>query len=205
MTDYNAYHDFLKDAANIFDETEKYVLDKLEDQHISEEDHITSYTFASLESDFNRLKSKSYRVISKQTGGRGKNSEESLSGADGVLIFDNKAVTRPYSKYYLFQSKKDLSFRSGYRFDDHAVEQAYKMLTITSDSFFLIQTRKGMFLVSAYLVSKGISWTELNPMKFTEFNMNFLKSFIGDHKVVNPYVNLPFPEKQLSIVLGATY
>ncbi len=164
----------------IFTGVEETVLHHINDGSREEEDHITSEVLTLLEERINNRSNKGLdgiRVWASQFSGRGPNSNESVTGADGALILEVPCLE--LRKYFVFQAKK---FRVGERsrFDERSIEQKWKMLAYTADSFFLVYTPERFYWVSAFMVGLNDKVRDVPCKNFSEFCQDFFNCFIGD-------------------------
>ncbi|MBI2047890.1 MAG: hypothetical protein HYT27_02010 [Parcubacteria group bacterium] len=157
----------------IFVGVEKDTLDRMKDGDKREEDHITGDILTRIEERVNGHDFNGLRVRARQFSGRGPNSDESLTGADGALIVE--APDLELRKFFIFQAKKQT------KFDERAIEQKWRMLACTPDSFFLVYGKKQFQFVSAFLVSVNDKLGDLPTKSFSELHKDFFNCFIGDH------------------------
>lgn len=122
-----------------------------------------------------------------------KKKQESTVGADLAGILEIDFNGRKISKAYLAQAKvgKEYLGPQGQVFvratNDDLQKQVSDMLEITSDSFVFIYSKGGIHCVPAFQVAlsgtNSIS-TESFPFRnFGSFYEEFIKCFIGDHKI----------------------
>ena len=157
----------------IFMDVERDASAKILNGDKKEEDHITGDIFTRLEERINQQEFGTMRVHARQFSGRGPNSDESLTGADGALIVE--APELELRKFFIFQAKKNP------KFDERAIEQKWRMLSCTPDSFFLVYGKKQFQFVSAFLVSLNDGLEDLPTKSFSELHKDFFNCFIGDH------------------------
>lgn len=122
-----------------------------------------------------------------------KKKQESGVGADLAGVIEMSVNGRSISKAFLAQAKVGKSYRdprgtlyvSAYNAD--ILRQAEDMLEITSDSFFFLYSDVGIHCVSALQVALAGSTridTGHHPFhKLGTFYEEFLKCFVGDHKI----------------------
>lgn len=114
----------------------------------------------------------------------------------GVLKIDVNG--KKTSKAYLAQAKVCQIKREDrvgnpviYRYDKNINDQASKMLNITSDSFFFLYTKQGIYVIPAIEVcstcKNSINTEELHYHNFGVFYEEFFKCFVGDHKIAPIY------------------
>lgn len=168
----------------IFLSVEKSIVEKIEKGDRKEEDHITSTLFTLLEERINGFNHSSLKISAKQFPGRGANSDESITGADGALILDINLDGLEFKKTVLLQAKK--FFQTKDKFDDRSIHQKYKMLSFTPDSFFLVYQKKKVSFVSAFLVGSGDKLNQLPSKRVTSFLEDYFNCFIGDHLIIFP-------------------
>lgn len=144
-----------------------------------EEDHITSTVFTIMEERINNSKVEGLKIQAKQFQGRGNNSDESVSGADGALFLHVKLHNTEFEKFVLLQAKR-FKTKSA-KFDKRAVAQKDRMLLWTPDSFFLVYGHNGFQFASAFAVGLNDKLTELPTKNFPEFLKDHFNCFIGDH------------------------
>jgi len=162
--------------SKVFDEVEEDVLKNIAQGNKKEEDHITGEVLTRFEERINGRDFNGLTVTARQFSGRGPNSDESITGADGALILE--APDFELRKFFIFQAKK---FMSESKFDDRSVQQKWRMLACTPDSFFLIYTPEKFYWVSAFMVGLNDRLDDLPCKNFSEFNQDFFNCFIGDH------------------------
>lgn len=125
-----------KKFGDIFKETfrgvESDVLERISKRDFQEEDHITNTILTRIEERINSEKNATPQVRARLFSGRGRNSTESFTGADGSLILE--VPNLGIKKYFIFQAKKFKSDSD--KFDKRSMEQKRKMLLHTPDSFF---------------------------------------------------------------------
>lgn len=168
----------------IFADVEKETLERIENGNRNEEDHITTTIFTLAEEKINNGDFGEFRLQAKQFSGRGPNSDESITGADGAVILDAKFQDTEFRKFYLFQAKK---FSKDSKFDERSIDQKHKMLAWSPDSFFLVYTPDKFCFVSAFLVGLNNKLSNLPIKKFTAFHEDFFNCFIGDHSLRFPW------------------
>ena len=173
----------------IFSSVEESCLTNIANEYRCEEDHITGDVLTKFEERINNQDFNGIKVSTKQFTGRGPNSDESITGADGALILDTPYLES--RKFYLFQAKKFKDVKG--KFDERAISQKWKMLTHTSDSFFLIYTPKRFYYVSAFMVGLNDTLASLPKKSFHEFHKDFFNCFIGDHSLVFPWFPTHIP------------
>jgi hypothetical protein len=174
---------------DIFVSVEKDTLARMSDDTRTEEDHITTTLFTLLEDRINKQEENDWRITARQMTGRGANSEESITGADGAVILNIKLDDVEYTKCFLFQAKNFLKSKS--RFDNHAIEQKHKMLNFTPDSFFLVYTKDKISFISAFPVAVNDTISNLQTKKFVSFFEDYFSCFIGDHFLTSTILVLP--------------
>ncbi len=128
-----------------------------------------------------------------------KKSQEKNVGADIMGIVDIQLNGKRVTKLYLAQCKvghitKDRFGASIFNCSSSKdiLEQAEKMLAITSDSFFFIYTEDAIFTVPAFQIrlcnkTNYINSTELYFKVLGTFYSDFFKCFIGDEKAIPPF------------------
>lgn len=173
----------------IFNNVEEDVIDLISKGDFKEEDHITGTVLTRIEERINNHSFNDLQVCVRQFSGRGPNSEESLTGADGAFIID--APNLEIRKFFIFQSKVFKSSSS--KFDEHAIEQKWRMLACTPDSFFLIYTKANFQFISAFLPGLNDKLFNLPTKSFSEFYQDFFNCFIGDHFFGFPRRPFPHP------------
>src|SRR5579864_744987 len=120
---------------DIFDGVEKDALQKIKSGERKEEDHITSTWMTLAEERIRKAEIPGFNIETRQFQGRGANSDESITGADGAIVLNARFNDTEVHKFYLFQAK---NFSNGNpSFDERAVDQKWRMLAFTADSFFL--------------------------------------------------------------------
>jgi hypothetical protein len=169
---------------DIFQGVEADVLKRIADGSRTEEDHITSTFFTLIEERVNGLDHNQLKIEARQFTGRGPSSDESVTGADGAMILDVKFHNTEFRKVILLQAK-NFSNRKA-RFDDHAIDQKYKMLYFTPDSYFMIYQTTGISFASALLIGSGDKLNQLPLKKAKEFLSDYFNCFIGDHLLTFP-------------------
>ncbi|MDQ3110127.1 MAG: hypothetical protein M3R17_09545 [Bacteroidota bacterium] len=127
-----------------------------------------------------------------------KKKQEKNNGADVLGVVDITLNGQRVKKAYLAQCK--IGKVEGIDNFKHTIfscissknilEQAEKMLAITSDSFFFIYTKKGIYAIPAFqirLCNKKhlISSKETHFLNLGTFYSDFFKCFIGDEKLGN--------------------
>ena len=127
-----------------------------------------------------------------------KRNEEKLTGAELAGVLEIEANGKKTTKAYLAQAKvcqirKEDRFGNPviYCYDKNIKDQASKMLSITSDSFFFLYTKQGIYMIPAVEVcstcKNSINTEELYYHTFGVFYEEFFKCFIGDHKIAPIY------------------
>lgn len=174
----------------IFDGIEQDVVYRIKSKDRVEEDHITTTAFTILEERINNYQASGFRIRARQFPGRGPNSEESIFGADGALILYVNLENIEFQKIVLLQAK---SFnKPSSKFDNRSIHQRYRMLSITSDSFFLVYQKDRIDLVSAFLVGFGDRLAKLPIKTFSDFLKDYFNCFIGDHIFDYPWRFIPW-------------
>ena len=107
-----------------------------------------------------------------------RDSEEKRFGADmvGVLTVDRPSIR--VSKGFLAQAKMETN-RSG------LIEQCNKMLAMSHASYVVVYGERGVKVVPAQSVvsSCRVSLDDLSSMTFVGFMREFVKCFLGDHRL----------------------
>lgn len=163
----------------IFSSVESDTIAKLNEGDRVEEDHITSTVLTLLEERVKEHTFSGLFVRARQFQGRGPNSDESITGADGALILDVKLKDTEFRKFYIFQAK-NFKYKNT-KFDERALDQKHRMLSWTPASFFLIYTPRNFCFISAFLVGLNNRVNKLPSKRFIEFHKDFFNCFIGDH------------------------
>lgn len=159
-------------------EAENVVITRYNNGTIKDEDAITSQIAAEIESKVNKSKYGNEGIITAKVYSRRK--EEKLMGADLGVILD---VNGRIQKAFLAQAKKG-TYHKGYlkiiNRNTLAV-QCQRMLSTSSDSFIFIYTSNGVFVTTAF----GCRNAYLYHKNLGRFFSEFLKCFIGDHKIID--------------------
>jgi hypothetical protein len=179
-----------KTIRQIFADVENDALRRIEHRDRNEEDHITTTIFTLAEEKINNGSFGKFRLRARQFSGRGPNSDESITGADGAVILNATYQDTEFRKFYLFQAKR---FSEKTKFDERAIDQKYKMLSWSPDSFFLIYGPNKFSFVSAFIVGLNNRLKDLPTKNFTTFHEDFFNCFIGDHTLRFPWFPPSFP------------
>src|SRR3989338_3158481 len=137
-----------------------------------EEEDITARFLENIKRDFEEIKSESHKIETQIFRRKGPKSEENRLGADFAIILEINNKKDHIKKYFLAQSKKCKS-KSRLRFDKLLISQCEKMMSITSDSFVFVYTKKGIFVQSA--LNKVLAFK-----KVRDFFVDFVNCFIGE-------------------------
>jgi len=179
--------------SDAFKSVEADVIGKINKGYRIEEDHITTTVFDLLEE---RVKDRFWEGINvemKQLPGRGKGSEESLTGADGSVILTIPLKNSVFQKFYIFQAKKDFDGRKV--LDKDAIKQKEKMLLFASSCFFMIYDRRKISFISAQVVDLNNRFSTLPTKRFVAFHRDFFNCFIGQpiSSIASLIMPLPMP------------
>jgi hypothetical protein len=122
-----------------------------------------------------------------------KKKQESKIGADLAGIIEFNFNGRTVSKAFLAQSKVAKSYQYDRNLptikcaNKDILNQAVNMLQISSDSFFFLYSKDGIYCVPAlqvHLAGLNVIDTATQPFhKFGAFYEEFFKCFIGDHLI----------------------
>lgn len=137
-----------------------------------------------------------------------KKVNEAVNGADFMGIVDIELNNTRVRKAFLAQCKiaKGVSFNPyrGYSFQGasskNILEQAEKMLKLTSDSFFFFYTSQGIFVVPAFQIRSINEKYKIDSSNYyyhtiEHFYSEFFKCFIGDEKIVSLGNSKSFPKE----------
>lgn len=132
-----------------------------------------------------------------------KNNEEPKTGADIAGILDIKLGKRRITKSYLAQAKvENISDNESKKeiigFTNPDIQkQVSDMLNITNSAYVFIYSKRGVEVLSAQSVkaldSNKIRITKSYAHDIGFFYEEFLKCFIGDHKLI------PYPVEQIDL------
>ncbi|UOE77160.1 hypothetical protein [Parageobacillus thermoglucosidasius] len=135
-----------------------------------------------------------------------KKKDESDIGADLAGFLEISNGNQKITKAFLAQAKvcKIKKSKQGIQitgYDRRIINQAKKMLNITSDSFIFLYTNKGIYVTPAFGIvlnnSKKIDSKKLYYKSIGGFYKEFLKCFVGDHKLAELY-NKPNDLKEIA-------
>lgn len=180
---------FLKDIKEAEDE----IIRKITEGQRIEEDHITCTFLDLLESAVNKPRQKEFVIKTYQFSGRGPKSLESITGVDGAVTLDVKLPGCEYRKSYLFQAKKLKSINQ--QFDRNAIKQRNKMLSLSSDSFFLVFSPDKIKFISAFIAIFKTKYRSLPYKSLPTFHRDFFNCFIGDSFARRPFNYSKIPPK----------
>lgn len=167
-----------------FGNVQHEILDRIISGDRVEEDHITSTLFTLLEEEFKKYSDSGYTIRANQFQGRGRNSSESLYGADGALILNARLPEVEFTKIVLLQAKK--STKKPFVIDEDAIKQKNNMLSITADSFFVVYEKARVRVYSAFSIGDGLRVDDLPSKPLDDFLEDFFNCFIGDNKFHYP-------------------
>jgi hypothetical protein len=177
MIDKIYQYQFVRQLTKKIKEAERALLERYNAGTIKEEEDITAQLASEIESRINEYRYRDIIIMAKVFS---RSSEEKIIGADlGVILnIDNGRI----QKAFLAQAKKG-QYNTGYlRIGRIRLDvQCQKMLNVSSDSFIFIYTHQGIFVVPAFNYQNYY----LNHKNLGRFFSDFLKCFIGDHKLIN--------------------
>lgn len=179
---------------DVFEGIEREVLNAMENEEIGEEDTITGRLLGVASERINHFGSNqgmgpgALHIESIHFSSKHKKSQETLSGADGAVVLNVKIGQTTIRKFYLFQAKRTDKTP---KINPHAMDQKFKMLHHTADSFFLFYSRASFDFISAFIIEEGDKPSDLPSKTYKDFHEDFFNCFIGDLYENYPFRRLP--------------
>ncbi|MEJ5118732.1 hypothetical protein WH158_15085 [Gluconobacter cerinus] len=126
------------------------------------------------------------RIVGRSTVAKGANSEESISGADAMIVLESAIPSIEAHKGFLFQAKKHSgngSFRSiG---TSEIREQCRKMLSLTSSSYAIVYHNGGFYCFDCKDMNDK-NWSGFhrkNAIPLAKIIRLFMMCKVGDHQL----------------------
>lgn len=125
-------------------------------------------------------------------------SQEPFTGADILGKLEIEINGSKLFKYFIVQSKIAKSNNKGLSFgDNNMLNQANKMLNHTPDSFFFLYNKKGIEVISSFMVKllnrRTLNTSQVGYKSFGQFYTDHFNCFIGDNRHwfirVNPQIS----------------
>ena len=175
---------------------EECIIKRYKEKEIYEEEDITAQLAGKISELTNDIEEEGFKISTKVYTRKGKKSEEKITGADLAVVLENNSI----KKAFLAQSKKGRKADGHLEIveDKRLKEQCKKMLRFSSDSFIIIYTSKNIFVMPALEICED----KTNYKRLHTFFAEFLKCFVGDHKIVGIVKE---PEKLLEFANTVLY
>jgi len=175
---------------------EESIIKRYKERQICEEEDITAQLAGKISELTDGLEEEDFKISAKVYTRRGKKSEEKITGADLAVVLESNSI----KKAFLAQSKKGVRINGRLKIikDKRLRVQCQKMLEISSDSFVIVYTPGSIFVTPALEINDAKNHYKRLHTFFTEF----LKCFIGDHKIVELVKE---PEKLLEFATTVLY
>jgi hypothetical protein len=176
----------LKSIADIVTASAKKTIDDLRDGCVEQEAPFTDRLITNIQNQLDGKTIKGIHWRAKTLTDRGKESQESIFGADflGVLTLElqDLHITKGFfAQAKLIRRTKKLTKLSEFK---RLQEQCQKMLKITPDSFVFIYSKRGIKIIPALSIL-GTTLENINSLSkrtIGRFFREYVECFIGDSK-----------------------
>ena len=186
------YYGIIRDAAKVIEKAAADVSSALNDEIIEQEPDFTNQMIGSIRQAMNGYRKRGIHWEAKTLTDRGRNSQESVYGADFMGVLNIDLSDYRVSKGFLAQAKliregRDLN-NSEY---DRMQNQCERMLRISPASFVFLYSKDGIYVVSAISI---VSTNRIDPYNLygrsiRRFYEEHFSSFIGDRRLNMPHVD----------------
>ncbi len=184
----------LSELVNGVKKAEDRIIEKLIIGEIKQEPDLTSRLLESIETNLDGLRKNGVVIRTSVLTDRGRNSEESLYGADFIGTLKIRLPIYSIDKGFLIQAKlfKDKNKNLSEKDFNDIVQQCKKMISITPCSYLALYTPYGIKLLPANMVinstyesMKNLSKIENNfyLLNLSKFYKEHFECIIGDYSI----------------------
>jgi hypothetical protein len=180
-------HCSLKSVADVVTKAAKQTIEKLSDGRVEQEANFTDRLLDNIENQLNGKIFKGIHWKAKTLTALGRQSQESIFGADFLGILTLKLTGLHVTKGFFAQAKLirhsgKLTKSSEF---ERLQEQCKKMLNVTPDSYVFIYSKRGIKIIPASLVMRASAKNinSLSNRTIGQFFKEYVICLIGDRKL----------------------